>query len=154
MKDYPEPFERDAVELVPNGYDPKDVNDVFFAGGVLGIAALTPRQKTKLKKDFLRFYHEEIGVDLIEEDYDGDESVTMDEIAEGYTPFTQGMPRDICPNPKCENHKAKTALPVLAFIDPEPDDPFYKSIAGGDSGQLIWQVCDKCGSFVVNNPCT
>lgn len=152
MKNYPPPFEPAQLELVPRGYDPKDVNDVFFCGGVLGIAGLTARQKAKLKKDFLKFYRDEIGVDLIAEDYDGDAGVTMDEIAAGYTPYTQGTPEHPCPNPDCENRA--TPLPVLVVLDPDKDDPFYARIAGGDSGQLVWQVCERCGGVVVTNPAT
>jgi hypothetical protein len=154
MKDYPEPFERGHLSLLSRKYDPADVHDVFFCGGVLGIAALNKRQKAKLRKDFLAFYRDEIGIDLIEEDYDGDDSVTIDEIVSGYSPFTQGEPDDPCPYPECENHKAGTPLPVLAYLEPERDDPFYNTLAGGDDGQLIWQVCEKCGSIVVTHPIT
>lgn len=154
MKDYPDPFEQTPVALVPRKYDPTDVNDVFLWGGILGIAALTQRQKMKLRKDFLKMYRDEIGTDLIAADYDGDDSVTIDEIVAGYNPFTQGEPDDPCPYPACENHRAGIPLPVLAYLTPEPDDPFHKDLAGGDSGQLIWQVCETCGSVVVTHPIT
>jgi hypothetical protein len=154
QKKYPEPFEATCIELVACDYDPKDVNDVFFCAGVLGIDALTAAERIKLRKDFLKMYIDEIGTDLIAADYDGDDTVPVEEIVSGYTPFTQGMPDDTCPNPKCKVHKAKTALPVFAFVTPEKDDPFYRRIAGPDDGQLIWQYCEKCGSFVVTNPIT
>ncbi len=154
MKKYPEPFEQTPMELVPRKYDPTDVHDVFYCGGILGIDALTKRQRAKLRKDFLQFYIDEIHTDLIAEDYDGDDTVPVEEIVSGYTPFTQGTPDDTCPNPKCKIHKAGTPLPVLAYLSPEKDDSFYKALAGGDSGQLIWQVCEKCGSVVVTHPIT
>lgn len=154
QKHYPLPFDEEGVELVPWGYDPKNIRDVFFCGGVLGIASLTEWQKAKLRKDFLQMYRDEYKLDLIAEDYDGDDSVTIDEIVSGYNPFTQGTPEYPCPNPECENHAAGTRLPVLAYLEPEPDDPFYKSIMGGDSGQLIWLVCERCGGVVVTNPIT
>lgn len=154
QKRYPSSFDEEAVELVPRGYDPTDIRDVFFCGGVLGIASLTGRQKAKLRKDFLQMYRDEYKLDLIAEDYGGDDNVTIDEIVSHYDPFTQGTPDYPCPNPECENHAAGTRLPVLAFVEPEPDDPFYKSVAGGDSGQLIWLVCQRCGGVVVTNQCT
>lgn len=154
MKNYPEPFEQTPMALVPRKYDPTDVNDVFLWGGILGIAALTNRQKTKLRKDFLQMYRDDYKLDLIAEDYDGDDSVTIDEIVSGYHPFTQQPPEYPCPYPACANHKAGTPLPVLAYLTPEHDDPFYKALSGGDGGQLLWQVCEKCGSVVVTHPIT
>lgn len=154
LQDYPEPFEQTPMALVPRKYDPTDVDDVFFCGGILGIAALNKRQKAKLRQDFLQMYRDEYKLDLIAEDYDGDDSVTIDEIASGYHPFTQQPPEYPCPYPECANHAAGTPLPVLAYLRPEHDDSYYKALAGGDSGQLIWQVCEKCGSVVVTNPIT
>lgn len=154
MKNYPREFEAEPVELVSREYDPSDVSDVFHCGGVLGIDALTAAERAKLRKDFLQFYIDEIHTDLIAEDYEGDDSVPIEEIVSGYTPFTQGMPEYSCPNPRCKMHKSKEHLPPLLYVSPEEDDPFYKHIAGGDSGQLIWMYCRKCASFVVTNPCT
>jgi hypothetical protein len=154
MKNFPEPLEEGSLELVAFDYDPKKFDDVFYCGGVLGIEGLTPRQKAKLRNDFLKYYRDKIGIDLIAEDYDGNQDVTIEEIVSGYNPFIQGLPEYKCPNPKCKNHKSKTPLPVLAYVSPEETDPFYKIIAGGDCGQLLWQYCEKCGSFVVTNPCT
>jgi len=154
LKKYPDLGGPCLFDLDPIHYDPRKVKHVFNYGGVLGIASLSARERAKLKKDFLRFYREEIGVDLIAEDYDGDDTVTIEAIATGYTPFTQGTPEETCPNPDCEVHKAGTPLSVFMYLEPGKEDSFYEIIAGGDSGQLIWQLCRKCASVVVTNPCT
>jgi hypothetical protein len=154
MKDYPEPFELEFVELYPLGYDPKKPEDVWNLGGVLGIEELTPRQRTTLKKKLERWYLKEMGCPLVEKEDEDEPDPPLEEIVEGCTPFTQGMPQEKCPNPQCKEHKAGTPLSPLLLLDPDEDDAFYEIIAGGDSGQLIWQLCRTCASVVVTNPCT
>jgi hypothetical protein len=152
MREYPEPFELEKVEFYSAGYDANDPQAVWYAGGILGIAKLTAKQKTALRKKLEKWHLKTIGCPLIDEGDDPDQ--TIDEIAAQCNPFTQGMPGSTCPNPKCANHKSATPLPVLLFTQPDEEDDFYKLVAGGDSGQLIWQVCPKCASVVVDNPCT
>jgi hypothetical protein len=151
LKNYPEPFDPSPVELTPLDYDPKNPEDVWNLGGVLGIERLTARQRTTLRKKLKRWHLEQIGFPLLEEH---EQDMTIEEIVERCTPFTQGMPEETCPNPKCNQHKAGTPLPPLLLLDPDEGDDFYESIAGGDSGQLIWQLCRTCASVVVTNPCT
>jgi hypothetical protein len=67
MRDYLEPFELEKVELDPNGYDANDPEDVWYAGGVLGIAKLTAKQKTTLRKKLEKWHLENIGCPLLDE---------------------------------------------------------------------------------------
>jgi hypothetical protein len=152
MSEYPEPFSFEKVEFFSTGYDANNPEDVWYAGGVLGIAKLTAKEKVALRKKLEKWHMKNIGCPLLA-DYDKPDQ-TIDDIAAKCNPFTQGMPEDTCPNPKCANHNTETPLPVLLFIRPDEEDDFYDSIAGGDSGQLIWQVCTECASVVVSNPCT
>lgn len=84
----------------------------------------------------------------------GAEEPPLEELVHGYSPFTQGMPGALCPNPACAWYGTGKELPVLAYLEPEKGDSFYQRIAGGDSGQLIWSVCPDCASVSVDNPCT
>ena len=117
-------------------------------------ARLSARQKAALQKKLERWHLKNIGCPLVEKDDPNEPDPPLEKIVAKCTPFTQGMPEEKCPNPECEEHKAGTPLPPFALLEPDEDDPFYEIMAGGDSGQLIWQVCRRCASVVVTNPCT
>jgi hypothetical protein len=154
LKEYLPPFPPALVYAFPNGYDPTKPEDVWNYGAVLGLGEMSARQKAALKKKLERWHLKNIGCPLVEKDDPDEPDPPLEEIVAGCDPFTQGMPEEKCPNPKCKQHKAGTPLPPLVLLKPEEDDPFYEIIAGGDSGQLIWQVCPNCASVVVTNPCT
>jgi hypothetical protein len=152
MKQYPEPLPPKSVELVPVGYDPRDPADVYCYGGVLGIGMLTARQKATLRKKLERWHLTKIGCPLADSFEESD--LTFDEMVGGCSLFTQGMPQEMCPYRACENHKARSPLPVLLLIEPEAEDSFFGHVGGGDRGQLIFQLCENCGTVLVTNPCT
>jgi hypothetical protein len=154
LKEYSPPLPPAEVYVLPTGYDPTDPQKVWDCGGVLGIAGLSARQKATLKKKLERWHLENIGCPLVEKDDPDEPDPPLEEIVAECTPFTQGMPQEKCPNPRCEQHKGGAPLPPFVLLEPDEDDPFYETIAGGDAGQLIWQVCRKCASVVVTNPCT
>jgi hypothetical protein len=158
MKHYPRPFSSVPVAFTANIYDPNDPRDVWNYGGVLGIGTLTDPQKAALRQRLDEWLREKLDRSLLEgyelATAEGEPEPPLEELVGDYTPFTQGMPQERCPNPACEGHKKKTPLPVLLYLEPDPGDDFYRSIAGGDGGQLIWMVCPKCASVVVENPCT
>lgn len=157
FKRRPKPFKPTAVDLGPMNYDPTDPRDVYGYAGIFGIGVLTDAQKAKLRVDMDEWFAKNLPHRSLLEDYvveEGDEEPPLEELVESYSPFTQGMPEAVCPNPACEWYGTGKELPVLAYLEPEEDDTFYKSIAGGDGGQLIWSVCPACASVSVENPCT
>ena len=153
LKRYPKPFPREPILLNALGYDAKDPQWLWNYGGILGVGKLSRAEKAVAKTAMERWHQEAFGRPLIDR-YDGDEEdPSFEDILAGFDPFTQGTPEAWCPNPQCPEHK-KQMLPVLMYLEPEEDDPFYESIAGGDNGQLIWMVCPRCASVKVDNPCT
>jgi hypothetical protein len=151
MKEYLEPFPLENVELIPLDYDPKDPAHVWDLGGILGIDDLSGQQQSTLRKKLERWHEKHIGGPLVEKDDEDEPDPTLTEIIENCTPFTQGMPKEKCPHPKCEMHRAGKPLLPLLLLAPDEGDAFYECIAGGNSGQLIWQVCRSCASVVVTN---
>src|SRR5205807_13441 len=113
-----EPLPIAPVELAALGYDPNDPEDVWNSGGVLGIERLSARQKAVLKGRLERWHLKHIGCPLVEKDDESEPDPPLEEIVAGCTPFTQGMPREKCPNPRCAQHKAGTPLPPLVLLQP------------------------------------
>ena len=164
-KPYPKPFRHEAVYLQPINFDPKDPEWLWNYGGILGVGSLTAGEKDAVKKEFERWHRKTFKYPLLEryhEWIDGTEDDPgLDELVRMFTPFTQGMPEATCPNPDCPAREGGAPLPPLAYLQPEgdeDDEPEEKRVcrllAGGDSGQLIWMVCPRCLSVVVENPCT
>jgi hypothetical protein len=159
MRRYPKPFRPQVIDLGEHNYDPTNPRHVFEYAGVLGIDTLTSEQKAELRVNMDRWFaanlpHRSLLEGYVVEPGDDYEDPPLEELVSQYCPFTQGMPKAVCPNPACEWYGTGKELPVLAYLEPEKRDPFYKRIAGGDSGQLIWSVCPNCASVEVENPCT
>jgi hypothetical protein len=159
MRHYPKPFHPQVIDLGEHNYDPTNPRHVFNYAGVLGIGKLTDAQKAELRVNMDEWFaknlpHRSLLEDYVVEDGDGYEDPPLEELVAEFCPFTQGIPQAVCPNPACKWHGSGRELSVLAYLEPEKRDPFYKRIAGGDSGQLIWLVCPNCASVEVHNPCT
>lgn len=159
MQRYPKPFRRQIMYLGEHNYDPTNPGQVYEYAGLFGIGVLSAEQKAELRVNMDRWFaanlpHRSLLEGYVVEEGDDYEDPPLEELVAEYCPFTQGMPRAICPNPDCKRSRSRKELPVLAYLEPEPRDPFYKRIAGGDSGQLIWSVCPECASLSVGNPCT
>lgn len=159
-KPYPKPFPQEPIYLQPIGFDPKDPEWLWNYGHIFGVGKLTAKEKAATKKKFESWHKKTFEYPLIDRYYanEGEEDKpSLDDIVKIFTPFTQGMPEVICPNPKCDGQKERTPLPALMYLEPDKDndaDGVYRLLAGGDSGQLIWMVCPRCLSVVVDNPCT
>jgi hypothetical protein len=163
-KPYPKPFPQESVMLQPLDYDPTDPGWLWNYGGVIGVGKLTAMEKTATKKALESWHLKTFDYPLIKR-YDAwhgeEDDPDLDELVRMFTPFTQGMPEAICPNPECTGHKEKLSLAPLAYLetdengyDEEEECQVETLLAGGDSGQLIWMVCPLCLSVVVDNPCT
>jgi hypothetical protein len=163
-KPYPKPFPQERIELQPIDYDPTDPGWLWNYGGVVGVGKLSAKQKGATKKKLESWHLETFNYPLIDR-YDAwhgeEEDPDLDELVRMFTPFTQGMPEAICPNPACAGHKEQRPLAPLAFLQPDEDgyddaaeERVDQLLAGRDSGQLIWMVCPLCLGVVVENPCT
>jgi 8-oxo-dGTP pyrophosphatase MutT (NUDIX family) len=89
-------------------------------------------------------------------DHTGKPYESFDEMVAGLDgPFVQGNLRSKCPNPRCGNHQRANSMQVFLLIVPSNDkDPICADIAGGDCGQLVYEVCLLCHSVLASNPCT
>jgi len=157
MRRQPRPFRFEVIDLGEHRYDPTQPQDVYNYGGIFGIGMLTAEQKAELRVNMDLWFQKTLPHRSLLEDYDmseGGEEPPMEELVSSFSPFTQGIPEAGCPNEACEWYRTENELPVMAYLEPEDKDPFYKRIAGADNGQLIWSVCPKCASVSVINPCT
>jgi hypothetical protein len=169
-KPYPRPFPRESVYLQPIGYDATDPEWLSSYGALLGVGSLTESAQRKARARLENWHQKRYDESLLDayanwfhdDEYCGDqEDPDLAELARMFNPFTQGMPRAVCPDPECQGHKDGTRLPPIAFLrtsdegyDLEQDQEVERLLAGADSGQLIWMVCPRCLSVVVDNPCT
>jgi hypothetical protein len=148
---FPAELPRQTAYLLPTGYDPRDPEDVDYCGGILGIDGLSEAERADLLKRMNQMYKDRYG-DVYEPERDHYES--LDDLVPHCDPFTQGAYNSPCPVRDCVNHAVEGGMRSLLCIDPEPDDPFYELIAGGDDGQLVFEICTKCHTIMAHNPCT
>jgi hypothetical protein len=103
-KPYPKPFPQETIYLQPIDYDPRDPEWLWNYGGVIGVAALSAKEKKATKKKLESWHQKTFGYPLIER-YDAwhgeEEDPDLDELVRMLTPFTQGMPEAFCPNSEC-----------------------------------------------------
>jgi hypothetical protein len=148
---YPTEFPQAPAYLFPTGYDPKDPEAVDYCGAVLGIDGLSEKERAALLRGMNKMYVKRYG-DVYDPESDYYES--LDGLVSECSPFTQGMYNSPCPVPECVNHGKDGGMRALMFIDPEPDDPLYELIGGGDDGQLVFEICPKCHVLMAHNPAT
>ncbi|HEY7310059.1 MAG TPA: hypothetical protein VH643_11925 [Gemmataceae bacterium] len=146
---FPTEFPQAPVYLCPTGYDPKDLQDVDYCGGVLGVDGLSEKERATLLRNMNAMYKERYG-DVYDPESDYYES--LDDLVSECDPFTQGNYNSPCPVRDCVNHGKEGAMCALLCIDPEPDDPLYELIAGSEDGQLVFEICPKCHVVMAHNP--
>lgn len=143
------------VDLVETPFDASRLEDAFAYGGIFGFDKLSAADRArairKLTKDCEMF-----GMN--------DPLASLEKMLflAGRSPLIQGVPRSPCPNPDCENHSYAAEkhfdlagrLRLILHVIPDAKDKFYKSIGGGDYGQLVFELCPACFSVHVSNPCT